>query len=138
MGVTFGGPIVKDKLFFFASYEEQEITDFGGASQSDGVSNGFVTSQEVQDAMDIAAGLGMQPGNYGSTGVNLENKRTLVKLAWNISDYHRASLTYHETKEFLPSPYDAFPEKEMLSRHWNTIDNTPPKNSLPLLRDYTE
>src|SRR3546814_19604808 len=106
MGVTFGGPIVKDKLFFFASYEEQEITDFGGASQSDGVSNGFVTSQEVQDAMDIAAGLGMQPGNYGSTGVNLGNKRTLVKMDWNISDYHRASLTYQKTKEFRHSPYE--------------------------------
>src|SRR3546814_509858 len=95
--------------------------DFGGASQSDGVSNGFVTSQEVQDAMDIAAGLGMQPGNYGSTGVNLENKRTLVKLDWNISDYHRASLTYQETKEFRPSPYDAFPENVVLSIHWYKI-----------------
>src|SRR3546814_3250893 len=107
MGVTFGGPIVKDKLFFFASYEEQEITDFGGASQSDGVSNGFVTSQEVQEAMDIAAGLGMQPGNYGSTGVNTEKKRTLIKMDWNISDYHTASLTYPDTKELRHSHYDA-------------------------------
>src|SRR3546814_1782050 len=69
MGVTFGDPIVKDKLLFLASYEEQEITDFGGASQSDGVSTGLVPSQEVQAAMDIAAGLGMQPGNYGSTEI---------------------------------------------------------------------
>ena len=137
-GFTLGGPIVKDKLFFFASYEEQEITDFGGAAQSDGVANGFVTSQEVQEAMDIAAGLGMQPGNYGSTGVNLENKRTLVKLDWNINDYHRASLTYQQTKEFRPSPYDAYPENVVLSSHWYNIDNVTKNTSLQLFSDWTD
>src|SRR3546814_17118654 len=88
--------------------------------------------------MDIAAGLGMQPGNYGSTGVNLENKRTLVKLDWNISDYHRASLTYQETKEFRPSPYDAYPENVVLSSHWYNIDNITKNTSLPLFSDWTD
>ena len=137
MGVTIGGPIVKDKLFFFASYEEQEITDFGGAAASDGVSNGFVTSQEVQEAMDIASALGMQPGSYGSTGVNLDNKRYLAKLDWNINDYHRASLTYQQTEEFRPSPYDAYPENVVLSSHWYNIDNITKNTSLQLFSDWT-
>jgi len=137
-GFTLGGPIVKDKLFFFASYEEQEITDFGGASQSDGVANGFVTSQEVQEAIDTATALGMVPGNHGSTGVNLENKRTLVKLDWNINDYHRASLTYQQTKEFRPSPYDAYPENVVLSSHWYNIDNVTKNTSLQLFSDWTD
>src|SRR5690606_33262459 len=37
-GVTLGGPILQDRLFFYASYEEQEIADFGGAIPADGVS----------------------------------------------------------------------------------------------------
>ena len=138
MGVTVGGPIVKDKLFFFASYEEQEITDFGGVSAADGVSNGFVTSDEVQEAIATAQALGLQPGTYGSTGVNLDNKRYLVKLDWNISDYHRASLTYQQTEEFRPSPYDEFPENVVLSSHWYNIDNITKNTSLQLFSDWTE
>ena len=138
MGVTLGGPIVKDRLFFFASYEEQEITDFGGVSASDGVTNGFVTADEVQEAIATAQELGLQPGNYGSTGVNLENKRYLVKLDWNISDYHRASLTYQQTEEFRPSPYDAFSDTVVLSSHWYNIDNITKNTSLQLFSDWTE
>src|SRR3546814_4094708 len=76
--------------------------------------------------------------NYGSTGVNLENKRTLVKLDWNISDYRRASLTYQETKEFRPSPYDAYPENVVLSSHWYNIDNITKNTSLQLFSDWTD
>lgn len=138
MGFTLGGPIVKDKLFFFASYEEQEITDFGGAATSDGVSNGFVTAAEVQDAIDIATSLGLFPGTYGSTGVNLDNKRYLGKLDWNINDYHRASLTYQRTEEARPSPYDAYPENVVLSSHWYNIDNVTKNTSLQLFSDWTQ
>jgi len=137
-GATLGGPIVKDKLFFFASYEEQTIKNFGGSSSSDGVANGNVTQDEVADAIEIAKALGMQPGNYGSTGVNLENKRYLAKLDWNINDSHRASLTYQQTEEFRPSPYDAFSDTVVLSSHWYNIDNITKNTSLQLFSDWSE
>ncbi|HJS34414.1 MAG TPA: carboxypeptidase regulatory-like domain-containing protein, partial [Pseudoxanthomonas sp.] len=131
-GATFGGPILKDKLFFFGSYEEQTIKNFGGASTSDGLANGYVTSADVEEAIAIANQLGLQPGVYGSTGVNLDNKRYLVKLDWNISDYHRASLTYQRTEEFRPSPYDQRAENVVLSSHWYNIDNITKNTSLQL------
>ncbi|RFP62561.1 TonB-dependent receptor, partial [Luteimonas weifangensis] len=99
-GITLGGPILKDKLFFFASYEEQAIKNFGGESASDGLANGDVTQDDIDQAISIANDVGMQPGVYGATGINLENKRYLAKLDWNINDFHRASLTYQQTEEF--------------------------------------
>ncbi|KAB8196952.1 Oar protein [Lysobacter maris] len=137
-GATLGGPILKDRLFFFASYEEQKIKNFGGSSTSDGIANGDVTQQDVQDAIAIAESLGLQPGTYGSTGVNLDNKRYLAKLDWNINDYHRASLTYQQTEEFRPSPYDARSDTVVLSSHWYNIDNITKNTSLQLFSDWTQ
>jgi hypothetical protein len=137
-GVTLGGPIVKDKLFFFASYEEQTIKNFGGSSTSDGVANGDVTQDEVDRAIAIATSLGLQPGTYGSTGANLDIKRYLAKLDWNINDYHRASLTYQQTEEFRPTPYDAFSDTVVLSSHWYNIDNITKNTSLQLFSDWSD
>lgn len=138
IGATLGGPILKDRLFFFASYEEQEIKNFGGSSSSDGIANGDVTIEDVNRAIAIAESLGLQPGSYGSTGVNLDNKRYLAKLDWNINDYHRASLTYQQTEEFRPSPYDAFSDTVVLSSHWYNIDNVTKNTSLQLFSDWTD
>ena len=136
-GATVGGPLLKDKLFFFVSYEEQTIKNFGGESTSDGLANGNVTQAEIDEAISIATGLGLQPGNYGSTGVNLDNKRYLAKLDWNISDNHRASLTYQQTEEFRPSPYDDRAENVILSSHWYDIDNITKNTSLQLFSDWS-
>ncbi|WP_330967577.1 TonB-dependent receptor [Lysobacter sp. A3-1-A15] len=138
IGATVGGPLLKDRLFFFASYEEQEIKNFGGAGSSDGIANGDVTADDVQRAISIAEDLGLQPGIYGLSGVNLNNKRYLGKLDWNITDYQRASLTYQQTEEFRPSPYDDRPFNVVLSSHWYNIDNITKNTSLQLFSDWSE
>lgn len=137
-GATFSGPLLKDRLFFFGSYEEQLIKNFGGSSSSDGVANGDVTAEDVQQAIDIATALGLQPGTYGLSGVDLENKRYLAKLDWNIGDFHRASLTYQQTEEFRPSPYDDRADNVVLSSHWYNIDNITKNTSLQLFSDWSE
>src|SRR5690606_1235242 len=118
--------------------EEQTIENFGGSSGFDGLANGDVSQADIDQAIAIASSLGLQPGTYGKTGVNLENKRYLAKLDWNISDWHRASLTYQQTEEFRPSPYDQFPDTVVLSSHWYNIDNITKNTSLQLFSDWTE
>ena len=138
-GATFGGPILKDRLFFFGSYEEQKITNFGGASADDGVGTGKVSMADVQRVIDIAKNkYGMDAGTYGSLGVNLENKRYLGKIDWNISDYHRASLTYQQTEEALPAPYDNNNSTVILSTRWYNKQNTTKNTSLQLFSDWSD
>jgi hypothetical protein len=137
-GVTFGGPIIKDRLFFFASYEEQEVSDFGGATPEDGVSTGRISVEDVNEAIRIANSLGMRDNAYGALGVNLENKRYLAKIDWNINEYHRASLTYQQTEENRPSPYDVFADTAVLTNHWYNIDNVTRNTSLQLFSDWTD
>jgi hypothetical protein len=137
-GVTIGGPIIKDKLFFFGLYEEQEVKDFGGTTNSDGLTNGNVTQADLDQAIATANDLGLTPGIYGLSGVNLETKRYLAKIDWNINDYHRASLTYQQTEESRPSPYDQFADTVVLSSHWYNINNETKNTSLQLFSDWSE
>ena len=137
-GLTFGGPLLKDRLFFFGSYEEQTIKDFGGASSTDAFSRGAITQAEIDQVIDIARNVwGIDPGVYGNLGVNLENKRYLGKLDWNISDNHRASLTYQQTEENRPSPYNITNNSVALSSRWYNIDNITKNTSFQLFSDWT-
>ncbi len=110
-GFTLGGPIIKDKLFFFVSAEKQKVTGIGADSANGldySLGNGPSTSNklspgDVQQVINIAKNLGLQPGTFGgSSAVTLEDKRYLAKVDWNISDGHRMSLAYNKTQETLP------------------------------------
>lgn len=100
-GVTLGGPIIKDKLFFFAAYEELKSDraqpEFGPLGSA--LTNVAITQSAIDSAVKIAKdkyGLDIGAPN-GPAPVTV--KDTLLKLDWNISDNHRANLRYAKTDQ---------------------------------------
>ena len=91
-GFTFGGPIVKDKLFFFTSLEYKKNTY--DATYYPGL-DGYFLSKEVADAIlkkynDIT-GLS---DSYGPRSVNREGTSLLARLDWNINNANHLSFRY--------------------------------------------
>ena len=105
-GFTLGGPILKDKLFFFAAYEELKSSrtspDFSPAGGP--LTNVGITSSAISSAISTAATTwGMDVGSASvPQGVKLSVKDTLLKLDWNISDNHRANVRYTKTEQTEP------------------------------------
>ena len=106
-GFTLGGPIIEDKLFFFASYEEFKSSrtspDFGplGSSRT----NVGITQSAIDQAISIARSTwNMDMGSSTvPDGLAVGVKDTLLKLDWNISDQHRANLRYTKTVQGEPN-----------------------------------
>ncbi|MDR3444735.1 MULTISPECIES: carboxypeptidase regulatory-like domain-containing protein [unclassified Dyella] len=128
-GGTVGGPIIKDKLFFFASMEKSQQVGSGSpyGPQDSGAATPIkgLTNQQVQQVRDIAAKYGMNDiGTVGGGNSNLTDKRYLAKVDWNIADNHRASFTYSETKENKPI-ITGSQTKLVLSSGWykTNVDN---------------
>jgi hypothetical protein len=95
-GGVLSGPIIKDKLFFMLAYERTKETD----PFDNGVGSGFaaqvpgVTTAQIDQVSSIAKSV----YNFDTLGLSpnaAENDEKLVaKLDWNVSDDHRASVTY--------------------------------------------
>ncbi len=102
-GFNLGGPIIKDKLFFFVGYEKNQ-NDNVAASQvglaGSGADTIFNTDPaDVQRIIDIAAAYGMTPGNMDVLGALTDTQEnTLAKIDWNISNNHRASFRYSNSE----------------------------------------
>jgi outer membrane receptor protein involved in Fe transport len=100
-GVEVSGPIIKDKLFFYVSYEE---TDEGSAQNTGPIGGGFANERHLtlDDANRIAGILrsqyGRDPGFLVRTLPQF-SERTFGRLDWNINDNHRAELTYVKLEE---------------------------------------
>ncbi|WP_236685860.1 TonB-dependent receptor [Pseudoxanthomonas suwonensis] len=141
IGATLGGPIVKDKLFFFVSYEESEKKSPGstwGASDSNAANrvNG-ITNADVSAIIAAAEGWGMTPGDTGSASSDILAKRGLVKLDWNINDYHRASLRLSRTEEDEPIITTSSTSLLRLSSNWYVFDKENTSYALSLYDDWT-
>ena len=121
-GFTLGGPIIKDKLFFFASYEELKSTrnapDFGPVG--DAKTNVAITPAAMQSAADIAKNTyGIDVGSFAiPAGSELLVKDTLLKLDWTISEKHRASVRYSKTEQGEPIFPNISANSLSLSSNW--------------------
>ena len=99
-GMTFGGPLLKDRLFFFMNYEkfDQSAPGHDLSSTPLGNSNSPIRDADVLRAQQIASGYGINAGGLESNGdTNMEEYA--LKLDWNINEYHRANLRYSKLEQ---------------------------------------
>jgi hypothetical protein len=98
-GASLGGAIIKDKLFFFASYESfdsPQTLEFGPAG-SNAANTTDATLEEANEVARIAREVyGFTESQIGTLNPGLveEDEKWVAKIDWNISDDHRASFTY--------------------------------------------
>ena len=105
-GFTFGGPIIKNKLFFFINGEMAKTPTVANRwrASTNGVAdaNNFIsrtTESDMQKVSDYVKNkYGYETGSYTDFPADEGNNKLLARLDWNISKNHRLALRYNYTK----------------------------------------
>ena len=115
-GFTLGGPIIKDKLFFFANGEMIKIPTVVNRwrGSEDGVADATnyisrTTNADLEAVSNYMAGTGRytdanDPGYHYDTGswtsfpADESNYKFMARVDWNITDRHHLAVRYNYTK----------------------------------------
>ena len=99
-GFTFGGPIIKDKAFFFVAFETNDKTtpiNFGPTGSGSPATQPITTAEVAQIRADTIATYGFDPLGY--TGSNTSTQENLsARFDVDISDVHRLQVNYRESE----------------------------------------
>ncbi len=103
-GFRLGGPIIKNKLFFFANVESQKKIDPGTLYVANGEAGGTPTRVLPADLKTVSDLLqskyGYTTGPYSNFDFLTQSIKFLTRLDYNINDFHKVSLRYshHDSK----------------------------------------
>ena len=113
-GFTLGGPIIKDKLFFFVGYEESERLSPSNSRAIDGAHEADLL--RIVDFLDTRYGYDAGWPIFNAPPESQE--QTLVKLDYNINDNHRVEYVYQETQDLNVREYDRPQSNYVFSSHY--------------------
>jgi len=113
-GFALGGPIVKDKLFFFVNAEFTRQTDPGqtfrpatSAAEAQAALNGGVNgvSRVLQSDLDairqrLISSYGYDPGTYEGFNYRTYSNKILGKIDWNINSNNTFSIRYNYLRSY--------------------------------------
>jgi Carboxypeptidase regulatory-like domain len=111
-GAAVGGPIIKDKLFFFVSGEEERITQpattYVAAKPGQTPVPGVI-SQAVSDTLDalknfLVSKYNYNPGSYQDYSYRTYSDKVTVRIDWNINAKSTLTLKYNYLKSYKDIP----------------------------------
>jgi len=105
-GFSLGGPIIKNKLFYFVNGEYAVIpsTLNKWRTSEDGVADAEknisrVTTADAETMRNFLINkYGYDPGSYSDYPADKKNYKILARLDWNINDKHHLALRYNRTQ----------------------------------------
>lgn len=95
-GVRIGGPILKDKIFFFVNYERTEnLTPIGFKPGSEGSQ---IPVADLERLKKVVNGYGYEPGSYLDQQTDRKSEKIFTRFDFNLSNIHRLTTRYSYVK----------------------------------------
>lgn len=115
-GFTLGGPIVKNKLFFFVNYEYVKTPTIAnrwrGSEEGKEDANNYISRTKLSDLQKVSDFVkdkyGYDTGSYTNFPADESNQKILARIDWNINDKNHLAVRYNYT----------------LNRGWNAPNKT--------------
>ena len=136
-GFTLGGPIIKDKLFFFVGYEAFRQIAAAPAQLFSPLSSPAGQAEVAQIVSTLTSRYNYDPGSLAATAHTWE-QNFVAKINWNISDSQKFTFTFRHTIGDAPVFYNyAFSNETSFQTSWYNSNRSDQSYTAQLNSDWS-